>query len=208
MMWFNKTHVSKTLTRLQEAPKDLNAHRLRGTGHSRTVCMPEWGGGLGLLFALRCRMRTKSLEHRRPGSTSMTWTCRTTKAFTGGSTECNNLHGPVFASVVPHPLSRKTGKDLSLSYSLARPGIKPLPQLPVFSLLMALALPSSLRWLFLMEKDVMNQGDGGKGRQQATDVSVLTSFGHLWEAAPAISWMDKANRPRRDSQGMCLKAAE
>lgn len=59
-----------------------------------------------------------------------------------------------------------------------------------------------------MEKDVMNQGDGGKGRQQATDVSVLTSFGHLWEAAPAISWMDKANRPRRDSQGMCLKAAE
>lgn len=54
--------------------------------------------------------------------------------------ECSNLHAPVFASVVlsiepiPHLLSRKTGEDL------ACPGIKLLPQLQVFSLLMALAL--------------------------------------------------------------------
>lgn len=84
-----------------QAPKELNAHKLRGPGDTRTAGMLELGSGLGLLSALRYRMRAKSLAAEESWEFKHDLSMQKYQGLKGGSREYNHLHGLVLANIVP-----------------------------------------------------------------------------------------------------------
>ena len=84
-----------------ESPKELSAHKLRGPGHTRTAGTLELASGLGLLSALRYRVRTKSLAAQESWEYKHYLSMQNYQGCTGSSKEQNSLRGPAFANVVP-----------------------------------------------------------------------------------------------------------